>query len=281
MKAVTLLKIVHKIFDQRSFTTYNVIKCLLRYHIHPPTRNAIYVAIHRCWKMGLLSRTKFSGRGYIYQITNWGMRYLEKGYLYREDEIRIKLLRYIVDHGDLDDKRWAENVLVPRLLQRFFPGRKAQQIFPSVDIIKVCYQASEILKQRIRDATVLAQQNLDSDIMSLCLRDIWTVILIAELLEQLGSPSNLKICQIFIETQRRTLREALLEILSYYPQAIEADFPKSPSNVLGEKKMKAHGLIQKRPPSEKVLEIYDQLRRVEVELEKILHMYWNQRLLLT
>jgi len=69
----------------------------------------------------------------MYRITGWGVRYVEDGHKYRDDEVQLKLLGYIIQYGDTDEKVWAEDVLVPRLLQRFFPGRSAQNINPYVN----------------------------------------------------------------------------------------------------------------------------------------------------
>ena len=87
--------------------------------------------------MGLLAREKVKGNRYRYRISNWGKRYGESGALYRQDMVYLKLLQYIVKSDNFDDKKWAERVIVPRLMQRFLRGKKKQDMIPYVDMIAV------------------------------------------------------------------------------------------------------------------------------------------------
>ena len=96
--------------------------------------DAVYIAIHKAWKMNLLSREKLRGHRYQYQITDWGRRYVEEGELFREYEISLMLLDYILRYGPEEDLLRAEVILAPKLLQRFLPGRQAMDIEPIADL---------------------------------------------------------------------------------------------------------------------------------------------------
>lgn len=102
--------------------------------------------------------------------------------MYRENEVRIKLLRYIIQHGDEMEKRWAEQVLAPRLLQRFFPGRRAQHIDLGRDLTKAMMNATDTLRHRIQSEAFEPNEELaiecydDMNIFSsslLLLRDLY------------------------------------------------------------------------------------------------------------
>jgi len=87
--------------------------------------------------MSLLTREKIKGHRYRYRISNWGMRYADSGVFYRQDGIYLKLLQYIVESNNYEDKKWAERAIVPRLMQRFLRGKKKQDMIPCVDMIDV------------------------------------------------------------------------------------------------------------------------------------------------
>lgn len=172
---------LYRQFGRRSFRTRQVFQ-RSKYMLYPVSRNAVYIAMHKCWKFGLLSRKRFYGNSYVYHISDWGVRYVEEGFMYRENEVRIKLLRYIIQHGDEMEKRWAEQVLAPRLLQRFFPGRRAQHIDLGRDLTKAMMNATDTLRHRIQSEAFEPNEELaiecydDMNIFSsslLLLRDLY------------------------------------------------------------------------------------------------------------
>ncbi len=134
----------------------------------------VYKLVHRCRKYGLLSREKMSGNMYKYCVSDWGVQYIEEGENFRRDDVLIKLMEYITDGDKEGDKLWAEKVLAPKLLQRFFLGRKVQDIDPLVDLKEAARNAVETLKTRIRDETIIA----DDEIVNDCLKDVRILYLV-------------------------------------------------------------------------------------------------------
>jgi len=187
------------------------------YMLYPVSRNAIYIAMHKCWKFRLLSRKRFCGNSYIYQISDWGARYVEEGYRYRENEVRMKLLRYILQHGDETEKRWAEQVLAPRLLQRFFPGRRAQHIEPFTDFSKAMMNAADTLRRRIQSEAFEPDEELALE----CCHDMnvfYNILLLLRLLyPSLYTPLNLEIMIQELNKMKQTMRDVVDDIIFYDP----------------------------------------------------------------
>lgn len=115
----SFMKWLYRQFGRRSFRTRQVLQ-RLGYLPYPVSRNAIYIAMHKCWKFELLSRDRFYGHSYIYRISNWGVRYVEEGYRYRKSEMQMKLLGYILEYSDDSEKLWTEEVLATPTPATFF-----------------------------------------------------------------------------------------------------------------------------------------------------------------
>ncbi len=179
MKVRTLIAWIYRHFGRTSFRSSQVLRD--QYSPYPITRNAIYSAVHKCWKMRLLSRTKMLGNCYLYRITDWGVRYVEEGDFYREDDIRIMLLLYIVDSDKKMDKKWAEDTLVPRLLQRFLPGRKAQDIKPFDNLLEIIEKVTLPLEKKIMAETI----EPDEQFIIQYLQDVHIILLVYLLMRQL------------------------------------------------------------------------------------------------
>ncbi|MCK4953535.1 hypothetical protein KAS14_07105 [Candidatus Bathyarchaeota archaeon] len=179
MRVRTFIKFVYKEFGRIPFTSRQVFKG--HYNLYPGSMGAVYNVVHKCWKMGLLRRKKLWGNRYEYWVTDWGVRYVEEGYYFRQNEVWIKLLTYIVKYGDEQEKKWAEKVLAPQLLQRFFPGRKAQSIDPLLDIYEAAENVAETLKTRIKDETIIPDNELVLDRLD----DSIILILVGKLMEEL------------------------------------------------------------------------------------------------
>jgi hypothetical protein len=111
----------------------------------------IYSAVHKSWKMGLLSREKLRGHRYSYRATDWGRRFIDVGEQLREDDIQLKLLNYILRYGPQSDLEWAELALAPRLLQRFIHGRNSMNINPITDLHRAVNGYAVTLGTRIRN----------------------------------------------------------------------------------------------------------------------------------
>jgi len=176
--------------------------------------------------MGLLAREKVKGNMYLYRITDWGIRYVEEGCFYREDEIRIKLLSYITRDNKMSEKEWAAEALAPRLLQRFFPGRRAQDIDPYVDLPEATYNASQILKQRIINETI----ELDDEFAIQCLDDEVILLLVDQLMSQLYPVNYTYLDVEEFKKQRRTILEESITELRNPPKratirGLGYDFP--------------------------------------------------------
>lgn len=133
MRVETLVKWAYRRYEKKPFTSGFLIRDRT-YRIDRFPRNSIYSAVHKSWKMGLLSREKLFGHKYIYRVTDWGRRFIEHGELYREHEILLMLLKYILTYGPKLDLEWAELALAPRLLQRFIHGRNSTDINAITDI---------------------------------------------------------------------------------------------------------------------------------------------------
>jgi hypothetical protein len=200
---------LYRQFRRRPFRTKQVLQ-RMEYMLYPVSRSAIYVAMHKCWKMGLLSREHFYGHSYMYCISNWGVRYVEEGYQYRESEVRIKLLNYILQYGDKSEKQWAEEVLVPRLLQRFFPGRRAQHIEPYVDLPEALLHSAEVLEQRIHSEAF----EPDEEFVIECYYDLLILYNVIWLLQQLYGTYDPIITSAELE---RRMTEVIDDILFYEP----------------------------------------------------------------
>ena len=125
-------------------------------------RQHIYADLHKCWKMGLLSRENMRGHKYKYQISNWGMRYAKKGVFHSQDGVYMKLLKYITEYGDQSDKNWAEEIIVPRLMQRFIRGKKKQDIIPYIDIIDAESRSIRVRYNKLRYRYVTHARHFDS-----------------------------------------------------------------------------------------------------------------------
>jgi hypothetical protein len=181
------------------------------------SRNAIYIAIHKCWKRGLLARKRYYGNSYVYHITEWGVRYVEEGFMYRENKVRIKLLRYIIQHGDEMERRWAEQVLAPRLLQRFFPGRRAQHIDPGRDLIKAMMNAADTLRHRIQSEAFEPDEELAIE----CYEDInifySILLLLRDLYPGFYTPQNFERMLQELDKTKQALRGVIDDILLYDP----------------------------------------------------------------
>ena len=180
LRVRNLIKWIYKTYGRNYYFVSNQV---LRNHYtpYPVTRGAIYTAIHRAWKMGLLSRKKYFGNSYQYRLTKWAVRYIEEGDRYREDEIWLKLLKYINEFGDIKNREWAESVLAPRLLKRFFPGRKAQDIQPIIDFPEAFEKSISLLENRIRNESV----EMTDDFEDQNYFDFITLSLVSNLLDKL------------------------------------------------------------------------------------------------
>jgi hypothetical protein len=153
----TFIKRIYNKFGKRPFTSSRVFQDF--YTPYEGNISSVYNAVHKCWKMGLLSRKKLWGNKYLYKLTDWGVRYVEDGDSFRRVEIEIKLLSYIIEYGSVVDKKWAEEKLAPRLLQRFFPGRKAQDIDPLIDLSEAAKRVTKTLKTRIKDEAIASNED--------------------------------------------------------------------------------------------------------------------------
>lgn len=179
MRLRTFIKFVYEKFGERSFTSSQIFQD--HYSLYPNSMDSVYTAVHKCWRMGALKRRKLRGNKYRYWLTTWGVRYATEGYTFRQDRVWTTCLSYVVKYGDSYEKWWAEKVIVPKLLQRFFPGRKAQDIKPRVDLYKAAENVGRTLKMRIKDETIIPDIELHKD----RLRDSVILLLVGELMSQL------------------------------------------------------------------------------------------------
>ena len=212
MKVRTLIGWIYRHFGRASFRSSHVLRD--QYSPYPITRNAIYSAVHKCWKMRLLSRTKMIGNCYIYRITDWGVRYVEEGDYYREDDIRIMLLCYIVDSDKKMDKEWAEDILVPRLLQRFLPGRKAQDIRPFINLLEVIENVTLPLENKIKAETI----EQDEQFIIQYLQDVQIILLAYLLMRQLYPTATSSLDYKSMKRQIRKILNESIDELSNPPK---------------------------------------------------------------
>jgi hypothetical protein len=154
MRVRSVINWIYSRFGQREFRSRDVLKG--HYLPYDISDNAVYTAVHRCWKMGLLMRRKLFGNRYAYRITKWGIRYVEDGINYRDDSTREKLLGYIVDYGDAADREWAKQYLAPQLLRRFLPGKIAQDIKLPRDYHEAVSNATHPLHRRIYEELIVS-----------------------------------------------------------------------------------------------------------------------------
>lgn len=210
------MKWLYRHYDQRPFRTRHVFQ-RMKYQIYPMSRNAIYIALHKCWKFRLLSRKRYYGNSYVYRISDWGVRYVEEGYQYRENEVRLKLLRYIVQYGDEREKRWAEQVLAPRLLQRFFRGRRAQYIDLGRDLTKAMMNAADTLQRRIQSEAFEPDEELAIE----CYNDMnifySSFLLLRDLYPNFYTPQNCEMVIRELDKTKQTMRDVIDDIIMYDP----------------------------------------------------------------
>lgn len=126
----------------------------------PYTKGSVYLLVHKAYKMNLLERNKLYGNMYEYRVSDWGVRYLEEREEFRNDKIYIKLLGYILKSGDKAEELWAYTSLAPRILRRFLPFKRSQNIDPSGDIHEAALKSIEVLKRRIQDETYIHDEDL-------------------------------------------------------------------------------------------------------------------------
>jgi len=209
MKIRSFIKMVYRTFGTRSFKTKSVYKRMF-YTVYPISMNAIYIAMHKCWKMGLLSRRRSYGPSYTYYITAWGIRYVTDGYKYRDEIVQLKLLGYITQYGNKDEKVWAEEMLVPRLLQRFLPGRSAQKIIPYVNFSEALDNAPNILRMRIQDEAI----EPDDEFPIQCEYDLAILSQTARLMRQLYHNFN---TELDFNKFRKSIEDTINEVSTYKP----------------------------------------------------------------
>lgn len=154
MRVSSVINWIYTRFGRREFRSRDVLKG--HYLPYKTSDNTVYTVVHRCWKMGLLTRRKLFGNKYAYRITKWGIRYVKDGINYRDDTTREKLLRYIVDFGDATDREWAKQYLAPQLLRRFLPGKMAQDINLLDDYPEAVGNATHPLRQRIYEEMIVS-----------------------------------------------------------------------------------------------------------------------------
>jgi hypothetical protein len=173
--------------------------------------------MHKCWKFGLLSRDRFYGHSYIYQVSNWGVRYVEEGYQYRKSEAQMKLLNYILEYGNDSEKRWAEEVLAPQLLQRFFPGRQAQNIDLYVDFHEAVLNATDTLQRRIESEAF----EPDEELFIECYNDVLILYAVLQLSRYLHPTLYTQDDRnITFEEFRKIMRDVIDDIILYDPPSI-------------------------------------------------------------
>ena len=212
MRVKTLIRWIYRHFGRAGFQSRHILRD--QYSPYPITRNAIYSAVHKCWKMRRLSRTKMGGNLYRYRITDWGVRYVEEGDYYREDDIRIMLLRYITDSDRRIDKEWAEDVLVPRLLQRFLPGRKAQDIRPFINLLEVIENVTLPLENKIMAETI----EQDAQFIIQYLQDVSIILLSYLLMRQLYPTATSSLDYKSMKRQIRKMLNESIDALSNPPK---------------------------------------------------------------
>jgi hypothetical protein len=154
MHVRSVIQWIYMHFVQRKFRSRDVLKH--QYLPFDTSMSGIYTAIHRCWKMGFLTRRKQFGRTYFYRMTERGIRYVEDGHNYRTDTVRLKLLGYIVKYGDEADHDWADKYLAPKLLRRFLPGKIAQDIKLPSAFFDVVMNVTHPLRQRVREEAIFS-----------------------------------------------------------------------------------------------------------------------------
>ena len=180
MRIRTFIKWAYRRFKRQPFTSREMLKDHA-YYTTRYTAGSVYTAVHKSWKMGLLSREKLRGHRYQYHITDWGRRYVEEGELFREYEIRLMLLDYILRYGPEEDLLWAEGILAPKLLQRFLPGRQAMDIEPIADLHEAVDNYPRTLRMRIQNDVFEEHGELFED----CLIDVEALFSIDDLMRKI------------------------------------------------------------------------------------------------
>ena len=93
----------------------------------------------------------------------------------------VKLLNYIIESDDNDEKNWAYRKLAPRLLRRFISGKRAQHIDPFYAVKEAAVLSCETLKVRIRDEAIIP----DDELLSESFYDYYILYCVDKLMRQI------------------------------------------------------------------------------------------------
>jgi hypothetical protein len=129
----------------------------------------------------------------------------------------MKLLNYILEYGNDSEKRWAEEVLAPQLLQRFFPGRQAQNIDLYVDFHEAVLNATDTLQRRIESEAF----EPDEELFIECYNDVLILYAVLQLSRYLHPTLYTQDDRnITFEEFRKIMRDVIDDIILYDPPSI-------------------------------------------------------------